>query len=74
MTPRVLPRQMTIAQEGLRHYLDRTKDKHNGLGYSNFIGLLQSGVNKANLARAFTVNPRTLQKWLEIYSQEDGKV
>lgn len=62
--------QPSIAKEGLRSYLDRTKDQHNDLEYADFVRLFDSKVNKSNLARAFNINRKTLTKWLGVYQDE----
>lgn len=67
---RSIPKSVTIQEEGLQPYLDRTRVRHNNLGYPDFVRLVKSGVDKANLARAFNVDRHTIYKWLEVYEGE----
>ncbi len=62
-----------IRDVGLPTFLNETKDKHNGFGYDHFAVMANSGVNSSNLARAFNVTRQTINKWLDIYKEEQGK-
>lgn len=65
-----IPKAERIADVGLRAYLDKTKDEHNDLGYDNFVSMINSGVNKSNLGRAFGVNRDTIYRWIRIKDTE----
>lgn len=60
----------SLQEIGLRQHLNKTKAIHNGYGYDDFVKLIDAGVNKANLARAFGVVEVTIYKWLEVYEEE----
>lgn len=66
-----------ISDEGLKSYLDRTAEKHDGLDYSDFKRLLgyrerqhKGAVSISGMARLFRVDYRTLKNWIDIYYQE----
>lgn len=55
-----------IEDIGLEEYLNNTKHKHSGYDYSQFVSMLDKGVNKSNIARLFGVDRKTIVKWLVI--------
>lgn len=70
-----------ISDEGLKSYLNRTADKHDGLTYSDFKRLIgyrerqsKSAVSINGMARLFKVDYRTLKNWIEIYYHEKEAV
>ena len=66
----------TIKDVGLKRHLNSTKDEHNGLGYEDFLQLVDvakhpSGkVNNNAIARAFGVDKRTVRNWLDVHEKE----
>ena len=62
-----------IEDIGLEKYLNDTMAQHNGFHYDGFVRMLESEVNPANIARAFTVDRRTAIKWIEIHKKEKAK-
>lgn len=60
---------MSIEDTGLEYYLNRTAPIHNGYGYDDFVKMVESDVNKANLAKAFKVDRKTIYKWLALYNK-----
>lgn len=67
--PRYIP--PSIADRGLENHLDQTKSLHNDYGYADFVDMLSRDVNKANLARIFGVDVKTVRKWVYIYQKEN---
>lgn len=65
-------RPPSIEDVGLKKYLNQSKETHNGYGYDDFVRLIESGLNKAGLAKAFQVERSTIYKWLAIYESESG--
>lgn len=67
----------SIADEGLKNYLDRTSFEHNGKNYNDFIEMASSpiGYSKNQVARAFGVAKNTVLKWFNVYDKEqsDGR-
>lgn len=59
-----------IEDVGLQKYLDQTADQHRNFTYANFQTMVQSNVDKSNIARAFGVNRKTIYRWLEVYEKE----
>lgn len=58
---------ISIAEEGVDQYLDRTFEKHNGNKAKQFRSLVDAGVNIANLARAMNVkNRETIKHWISL--------
>lgn len=62
----------SIEEVGLKKYLNGSKELHNSYGYDDFVRLVESGLNKAGLAKAFQVERATIYKWLAIYETESG--
>lgn len=63
--PRYVP--PSIEEIGLQSYLNNNATSHNGYGFDDFVKLFSTGVNKVNLAKAFGVDRKTIDRWLEIY-------
>ena len=61
---------LSIRRIGLKKHLNDTAEKHNGYAYDDFVKMVTSEVNVANLARVFNVDPRTVMNWLEVYQKE----
>jgi hypothetical protein len=59
-----------IENVGLEVHLDTTKQNHNGYGYLEFTDMLERKVNRANLARIFGVDRKTIDRWIEVYNKE----
>ena len=56
---------LSIKEEGVDVYLDRTAALHNGVTAIQFRSLVQAGVNVSNLCRAMNVKNRdTIKHWL----------
>jgi DNA invertase Pin-like site-specific DNA recombinase len=64
------PKKTSVKEEGLLTHLDRTRDAHNGYGYSDFEKMLEAKVAKTNIAKAFKVSKQTVWRWLDIYTKE----
>jgi len=62
-----------ISDDGLEVYLQGTQSKHRGLGYKVFAILVEAEVNVSNLARAFKVARATIERWRDIYKEEQAK-
>lgn len=62
-------RKPSIRDEGLESYLDKNAEKHNDFGYIEFVKMIESRVNVANLARAFNVSPPTIANWIAILKE-----
>lgn len=60
----------SIKKEGLKNYLDRTSEDHNGFGYTEFLKLLKAKVPVMRLAAAFRVHRITMKKWIDIHELE----
>jgi hypothetical protein len=66
--------QPSIRSEGLRAYLDRTKDYHNGQDYDDLVFYLKHRVPFSAISRMFNISHRaTINKWLLIYKEELGE-
>ncbi len=62
---------ISIEQEGLQTYLERTAAEHNGFGYDEFIkrySVLHEP--KTIIANAFGVSSNTIYRWLEVFNKE----
>lgn len=55
----------TIDELGLEKYLEATTDFHNGLGYIDFIDLLNLKVPKTEIAKKFNVSKVTIHSWIK---------
>lgn len=66
----------SIADEGLKNYLDRTTEEHNRKGYDDFVAMLTSDLkySKRQIAAAFWVSRDTIYKWIRVYEQEQADV
>ena len=66
--------QPSIASEGLKQYLDRTRHLHNGKGYDEFKAMLtdtsKNKPSKTQLSREMGVSRPTISKWITIYRME----
>ena len=62
-----------IQDEGLKAYLNRTADKHNGKRYKDFAEMIDKHINKTSMARLFGVDTRTISKYIAIYEAEKTK-
>ena len=71
---RQIPKRESIEDVGLEKFLDSTRDQHNGLGYAEFVQMLNSELNysKTQIATAFGVHRDTIYNWLAIYEKEQG--
>lgn len=69
-----IPKVPSIAKEGLKPYLERTKEEHNGYGYEEFVKRIELGEPKTVMAKAFSVSKQTMYKWLEVHEQERARV
>lgn len=59
---------LSIKEEGLEKYLNRTRALHNGLGYTDFVERLRLKVPKTKIAKDFNVSDNTIWKtWLPLY-------
>lgn len=70
-----LKRNPSIAQLGLKKFLDDSREKHRGMGYEQLVSLVGPNpkkplVDKANLSRAFGVSRTTIYSWLDVYAKE----
>lgn len=63
----------TIQEIGLEKYLDSTRDDHNGFGYDELVKRIQLKEPKSVIARAFGVDRRTIDNWIEVYEKEAEK-
>jgi hypothetical protein len=64
----------SLREIGLKEYLNSSRIQHNNMGYSEFINLHKAGLKGMTLARAMGVkSPKTVNKWLEIYHEEQAK-
>ena len=63
----------SIRAVGLKAYLNRTADKHDGYGYVEFKKYLDRGWGPTALARLFLVSKNTMLKWVDIYREEQGR-
>jgi len=61
-----------IRDDGLKKYLDRTANIHNGFNYDQFVTMVKAKVNTTGLMKAFGVARATMDKWLKIYKEEEG--
>lgn len=68
--PRFIPPK--LEDIGLREYLDKTKDQHEGRGYAEFADMLGKGINKSNIGRMFKVERRTIARWIELMETPDA--
>lgn len=68
MTDKYIPPQ--ISEIGLEDYLDDTRSRHNDYGYSEFIKMHNTGVNKSNLAHLMNVSRGTIIRWLKLHKPE----
>lgn len=68
--PRHIDPPPTIAERGLKNYLDQTASLHGGAGYADFINRLQLRVPKSIIAEDFKVSKRTIYHWLKVHRQE----
>lgn len=68
---RYLP--VSIKQEGLKKYLTRTTNEHDGYGYIAFVKELNKGQSPTSLARMFGVTRNTIYKWTKIHQSEVKK-
>ena len=59
-----------IERVGLEAHLEATRESHNGYGFAEFADMRRRQVNRANLARIFGVNTKTMKRWIEIYEKE----
>lgn len=69
---RYLP--VSIKSEGLKSYLDRTKNQHDGFGYNRFVKEYNKGQTPAALARMFSISRNTAHKWVKIHKNEAEKI
>lgn len=60
----------SLEEIGLENYLDQTADIHNDFKYSDFKRMYDANLNSTNIARAFTVDRRTINKWITVYEKE----
>lgn len=60
----------SIEDIGLDKYLNETKQSHGGWDFKDFKRMHESGLNVSNIARAFLVDRRTINKWITIYEKE----
>jgi len=67
---RIIPKPFKISDVGLEHYLEITRSLHNNFGYPEFISMLENGVDKSNLAKAFGVSRNTIYSWLKELAKE----
>lgn len=61
-----------IIDEGLKSFLDRTADKHDGLKFTDFERMIKRDISVSSMAALFGVDRRTIQKWAAIYKDENG--
>jgi len=59
-----------IEDIGLKNYLNQTKHKHNDCGYDEFVKRYELNEPKTVMARAFSVDRLTINKWIVIYLKE----
>lgn len=50
--------------------MNEKAESHNNFDYRDFISMVDSGVSKQSIARAFGVSRNTVLKWLEIFKSE----
>lgn len=64
----------SIADEGLKNYLDRTAEEHKGSGYDRFVEMLTSELkySKRQIAAEFGVHRETIYKWINVYEKEQA--
>lgn len=60
----------SIKSEGLKSYLNRTKNEHDNYGYDQFVKEYNKGQSPASLARMFNVSRNTGHKWVKIHKHE----
>ena len=69
-------RPPSIRELGLKRHLDETAQKHDGLGYADFIKQVTKPkhrrLNKTALAKLFNVDIHTMVNWLSIYEEEQN--
>lgn len=61
---------ISIREEGLKKYLNRTKALHDGYDYKQFVKEYEKGQNSSALARMFNVSRNTMLKWRKVYESE----
>lgn len=61
-----------ITDEGLKSFLDRTADKHDGLKFVDLERMIKKGISISSMASLFGVDRRTIQKWVAIYKDENA--
>lgn len=64
----------SIRRVGLKNHLDQTAHHHNNFSYDDFVSMLNSNVNKTNIAKAFKVTRLTVMKWIVIYYEEQDNL
>lgn len=64
-------RKPAIRDNGLKHHLNTTAEKHDGYTYHDFVKMINKGVNKEDLARIFNVSSHTIDNWIIIYEEEN---
>lgn len=67
MLPEMRP---SIADIGLKKYLDSTEANHNGCDYAEFMEMLRLGVPMTKIAKRMGVGRMTISKWVTISEQE----
>lgn len=71
-----MTRPDSIRSIGLRAFLDKSKDKHKGKGYLDFVRYIEFAREYENspsplkMSRVFNVSRPTMEKWLVIYNEE----
>ena len=61
----------TLEEIGLQNYLESSKETHDGYGYSDFLIMWQDKkLNKSSIAKLFSVDRRTVARWIEAYQKE----
>ncbi len=61
---------ITIRDQGLRQYLESTRDRHNNKGFDDFSEMVDRGIFKTQIARMFGVTKNTIWDWLKYYQKD----
>jgi hypothetical protein len=68
------PGKTSIRYIGLKRYLNRLRETHNGFDYDDFIRMVDQPEakrpTKASLAKIFNVSRHTMTKWLDVHFRE----
>lgn len=64
----------SLEEIGIENYLESTKGQHGNFGFTEFKRLFDSNVNPTNIAKAFNVDRRTVNRWIMVHEKELANV